>query len=57
MCTAGAGDSGCYTCHMTKLLKEVVADVRALPAEEQDHAAEVLLVFMRELLDDWGGEV
>ena len=29
---------------MTKRLEEVVADVRELPAEEQDRAAEALLV-------------
>ena len=42
---------------MTKLLKEVVADVGTLPPDEQDRAAQALRVFMRELSDDRGGEV
>jgi hypothetical protein len=40
---------------MTKLLQEVVADVSALPADEQDRAAQALLVFVRELQDDGEG--
>lgn len=31
---------------MTKLLREVFADIRTLPAEEQDRAAHVLQAFM-----------
>ena len=42
---------------MTKLLKEVVADVQALPPDEQDHAAQALRVFMRELSDNRDGDV
>jgi len=41
---------------MTKLLKEVIADVRTLPTDEQDRAAQALLVFMRERHDDHGRE-
>jgi hypothetical protein len=37
---------------MTKRLEEVVADVRELPAEEQDRVAEALLAFLREWQDD-----
>ena len=37
---------------MTKRLEEVVADVRELPEEEQDLAAEALLVFLRGSEDD-----
>ena len=37
---------------MTKRLKEVVADVRELPAEEQDRVAEALLTFLRWSEDD-----
>jgi hypothetical protein len=33
---------------MTKLLEEAVAQVRTLPIEEQDRAAEVLLAFARD---------
>jgi hypothetical protein len=37
---------------MRKLLEEVVADARALPAEEQDRVANALLLFMSQLHDD-----
>ena len=37
---------------MTKLQEVVVANVRELPAEEQDRVAEALLTFLRELQDD-----
>jgi hypothetical protein len=37
---------------MTKRLEEVVADVRELPAEEQDRVAEAVLTFLREWQDD-----
>lgn len=37
---------------MTKRLEEVVADVRELPAEEQDRIAEAVLAFLREWHDD-----
>jgi hypothetical protein len=37
---------------MTKLLKEVVADIQFLPTDEQDRVAHALLVLMRELSDD-----
>ena len=33
---------------MTKLLKDAVAQVRTLPEDEQDRAAEVLLAFAQE---------
>ena len=33
---------------MTKLLETVVADVRALPEDEQDRAAQALVLFLRE---------
>ena len=33
---------------MTKLLEEALAEVRTLPVEEQDRAAEVLLAFARD---------
>ncbi len=36
---------------MTKLLDEAVVVVRTLPERQQDHAAEVLLAFARELND------
>jgi hypothetical protein len=41
---------------MTRLLDEVIADLRALAPEEQDRAANALLAFMHFLqhdLDDW----
>ena len=38
----------CYTLHMTKLLMGVVADVRALPEDEQDRVAAVLITFLSE---------
>ncbi len=37
---------------MTKGLEDVVADVRELPDDAQDGAAEVLLMFLREWPDD-----
>ena len=37
---------------MTKLLDTVVADVRDLPADEQDRIAKALLTFLREWEDD-----
>jgi hypothetical protein len=37
---------------MTKRLEEVVADVRELPAEEQDRVADALLAFLRGSEDD-----
>jgi hypothetical protein len=37
---------------MTKRLEEVVADVRELPAEEQDRVADAVLALLRELQDD-----
>jgi len=42
---------------MTKLLREVVADVSTLPEDEQDRVAHALLVILRELQDDGGEEV
>ena len=33
---------------MTKLLDTVIADVRALPEDEQERAAQALLLFLRE---------
>jgi len=42
---------------MTKLLREVVADVSTLPEDEQDRVAEALVVILRELQDDGGREV
>ncbi len=41
-----------YTFRMSKRLEEVVADVRELPAEEQDRVAEAVLTFLSELQDD-----
>jgi hypothetical protein len=41
-----------YPLHMTKQLEEVVADVRELPAEDQDRVAEAMLLFLREWRDD-----
>ena len=38
---------------MTRLFEKVVADVRALPADEQERVAEVVLAFMGQLQDDW----
>ena len=40
-----------YTEYMTKLLEEVVEDVRALPDEEQERVAQALLMFLRNLQD------
>ena len=37
---------------MTKRLEEVVADVRELPAEEQDRVADAVLTLLREWQDD-----
>jgi hypothetical protein len=37
---------------MTKRLEEVVADVRELPADQQDRVADALLKFLSELQDD-----
>jgi len=37
---------------MTKLLEEIVADVRELSEEEQDRVAEATLTLLRELQDD-----
>jgi hypothetical protein len=33
---------------MTKLLEDAVAEVRALPEDEQDRAAQALIMFARE---------
>lgn len=35
-------------CTMTKLLEEAVEEVRTLPEDEQDRAAEALIAFARE---------
>lgn len=43
LCEGGYTDN-----RMTKLLEEAVAQVRTLPAEEQNRAAEVLMVFARD---------
>jgi len=37
---------------MTKLLEEVVADVRTLPEDEQDWVAEIVLTLLRGPEDD-----
>jgi hypothetical protein len=37
---------------MTKLLEEVVADVRELPDDEQERVAQALIAFLREWQDD-----
>jgi hypothetical protein len=37
---------------MTKLLEEVVADVRELPEDEHNRVVEALLAFLREWQDD-----
>jgi hypothetical protein len=37
---------------MTKLFDDVIADARALPAEEQDRVANALLLFINQLQDD-----
>ena len=37
---------------MTKLLEEIVADVRELSEGEQDRVAEAMLTLLRELQDD-----
>ena len=37
---------------MTKRLEEVVAEVRELPADEQERVANALLTFLSELQDD-----
>ena len=36
---------------MTKLLEEVVEEVRDLPEDEQDRVAQALLMFLREWQD------
>ena len=41
-----------YNSTMTKRLEKAVADVRELPADEQDRVAEALLTFLSELQDD-----
>ena len=36
---------------MTKLLEEVVEEVRDLPEDEQDRVAQALIAFLRDLQD------
>ena len=36
---------------MTRLLEEVVEDVRELPEDEQDRVAQALITFLRDLQD------
>jgi hypothetical protein len=42
-----ANDAAWYTEGMSKLLDEIVADVRTLPPDEQDQIAEVVMAFRR----------
>ena len=38
-------------CRMTKLLEEAIEELRTLPADEQDQAAQALMAFARERHD------
>ena len=41
-----------YICSMSTLLEQVIDDIRALPREEQDRAANLLLAFLNGPQDD-----